>query len=792
MNKLDFKIAQRTFLKGKWYNFLNIAGLALGLAAFIFVALYVDHETSYDQWNKNIDRIFLVELALPNGPSPYTPGGLAGEIKEQCPEVEEVGRMNTALFQIPFYTPTGRFLIKKWVGADYSIARILGIEPKGFKLDPNSDVPAMLLSKQTAEALFPGEGAVLNKTVNMISKSGMPVTIAGVVEDFPGNTNLQFDCIGFSGDITSGKDQSYANQIYQTYVLVRPGTDIGLLSRKIDNIYKKAAFADSSEVARKAVARSGPAIYLDPLRNLHLKPRYGSQANNHIVQGLKLLAVIILIVTGVNFTGLYISQANKRAKEVGIKKVNGIARRQIALQFLLEIFLQCVIALIIAVGVVLIGLPYFNQLLGVDLLISGINLTILGQLSVALVLLTLVAGIYPSVIMAGVIPADVLRGNQLSKGGKLSWISRSITLLQFTFALSFVITLVVINQQVTFMRAQNTGFKAEEVVYIDNLGIYNSPEKFESVRNRIKAIPGVKNVTVASNIPGGIIPASHEFQAGGKAMSLNTIAVDYEYFETLNIEVAEGKVFSATFPGDSLNAVVNEAAARLMDVEEPVGTSIDGCGGRYRIVGVIKDVKEHGFEQHVPPTIYLMNGQCGVSKTQIMISAEDHAIPGMLKALDRDWRNINTLDGDNFNYHFLDALYGRLFEKQERLRTLLIFFSGLAVFIATLGLFSCAAHSLKLRMKEVAIRKVFGARDGQLTVTLSKPFFRMLLLANLIAWPISFIASTKWLQTFAYRVDISVYPFAVALIVSAFIVGLTVCLQIARAVRVNPAVKLKA
>jgi putative ABC transport system permease protein len=792
MNKLDVKIAIRTFLKAKWYNLLNIVGLALGLAAFIFVTLYVDHETGYDQWNKNINRVFLVEREMPNGPSPYTPGPLARAIKSQCPEVEEIGRTNTALFQIPFYTPSGRFLIKRWVGADYSIATILGIKPKGFDLNPKSTMPTMLLSKSTANVLFPGDGTVLNKTVNMISKSGMPVTIAGIVQDIPGNTNFNFDCIGFSGDITSGKDQSYASQIYQTYILVRPNTNIELLSNKIDKIYKKAASADTSQVAKDAIGLSGvPAIYLDPLKNLHLKPHYGSQVSNQIVQGLVILAMIILIVTGVNYTNLYIAQANKRSKEVGIKKVNGVIKRKIAFQFILEIFTQCLLALLVSVIIVFIGLPYFNQLLGVNLLISGINLPIISQLLFTLILLTLLSGIYPSLIMAGFKPADVLRGGQFINVGNFSWVRSSITILQFTFAIVFVISLVVINQQVTFMKTEDLGFKAKQVVYVDNLGIYNNPQKFESVQNRIKALPGVNNVTVASNVPGGIIPVSNEYSIQNNALSMNTISVDYEYFETLNIKLSDGRLFSSLFPGDSVNAVINEAAVRSLNLKNAIGTSITGCGSRYKIIGVIKDVKAYGFEQRIQPTIYLMNDHCGLSKTQIMISANNNAIPGMLTALNHQWSNINKLDGDNFNYHFLDELYGQLFVKQEQLQTVLTFFSLLAVFIAALGFFSSAAHAIRLRMKEIAIRKVFGATGKQLMVGLSKPFFLIVIIANLIAWPISFLIADKWLETFTYRVHISTIPFAIALIISIAIVVFTVCLQIFRAVKFNPAVKLK-
>ncbi len=792
MNKLDFKIALRTFLKGKWYNFLNIAGLALGLAAFIFVALYVDNETSYDQWNENIDRIFLVEREMPNGPSPYTPGKLAAAIKSQCPEVEETGRMNTALFQLPFYTPSGRFLVKKWLGADYSIAKILGIKPKGFKLDPNSTEPTVLLSKQTASVLFPDDSDFQNKTVSMMSKTGMPMTIAGVADDVPGNTNLNFDCIAFSDDITSGKDQSYANQIYQTYLLVRPGTNIDLLSKKIDKIYREAVLTDTSQVAKETLTQSGAStIYLDPLKNLHLKPHYASHVNDQIVKGLVILAIIILFVSAVNFTSLYVSQANKRSKEVGIKKVNGSNKRQIAIQFLIEIFFQCLVAFIVSIGIVFVGLPYFNQLLGVSLLISGITLKIIIQLLITLISITLLVGIYPAIVMAGFKPTKVLRGNLLTNGERFFWVRGSITVLQFTFAIGFVISLFVIYQQVTFMKSEDPGFKAKQVVPIDNLSIYNNPKKFESVSSRIKAIPGVKNVTVSSNVPGGNIPTSYEYLVQSKAYAMQTIAVGYGYFETLNIGLKEGKVFSSSFPVDSANAVINETAAKAMGLKKPVGTIVKGRDANYRIIGVIKDVKANGFESKIQPAIYLMNDGYGLLKTQIMISAENKAIPAMLSTLSHHWSDINKLDGDNFNYHFLDELYGQLFIKQEQLQSVLTWFSILAVFIASLGFFASAAQAIRLRMKEIAIRKVFGAKGQQLMLTLGKPFFYTLLIANVIAWPASFIIANKWLETFAYRIHISFTPFIIAMVISIAIVAITVCLQIMRAVRFNPAIKLK-
>ncbi|SDF53847.1 putative ABC transport system permease protein [Dyadobacter soli] len=789
---LHLKIALRAFLKSKGYNFLNIAGLALGLATFTFVSLYVANETSYDEWNGNMDRVFLVERETPNGASPYTPGKLAAAIKNACPEVEETGRMNTALFQLPFFTNSGRFLIKNWVGADYSLAGMLGIKPMGFHLTPNNAAPTVLLSRRTAEVLFPGESDIQNKTVMMMSRSGMPMTIAGVAEDAPGNTNFSFDCIGFSEDITQGKDQSYANQIYRTFLLVKPGTDIGLLSRKIDQIYREAALADTSMVAREALAMSdAPTIFLDPLKNLHLKPHYGSHVNDQIVKGLVVLALIILIVTGVNFTNLYVSQANRRAKEVGIKKVSGISKQQIVFQFLAEIFSQCIVATLISFGIVALGLPYFNQLLDVNLSISGINGAIAMQLLLAVIALTLLAGAYPALVMAGFRPAEVLRGNQFEKGGQFSWTKGVIPVLQFTFAIGFVIVLIIINQQISFMKSEDPGFQARQVLYIDNMAIYNTPAGFESVNARIKAIPGVKDVAVSSHVPGGIMPASHEYVIQNKTHAMQTVAVGYHYFETLNIRLKQGQTFSSSFPVDSANAVINETAARNMGLANPVGTMIKGRSGHYRIIGVTKDVKSSGFESYVQPTVYLMNNPLGAPKTQIMISVEGNAIPAVLATLGREWNSINKLDGDNFNYHFLDELYGKLYAKQEQLQSILTYFSILAVLIASLGFFASAAQAIHLRMKEIAVRKVFGARGSELMLTLGTPFFYIILIANLIAWPTSLVIASKWLQTFAYRVDISFQPFVAATIISLLIVATTVCLQISRAVNLNLALKLK-
>ena len=789
--KIDLKIAMRNFIKRKWFSFLNIAGLVLGLTGFILVTLYVNNETSYDQWNKNSKNIYLVELETLTGISPYSPGSLGPAIKQLCPEVEKAGRINTALFEIPFYTEAGRFMVKKWLGADYVIADMLGIKAEKLKIDPKSITPTILLSPNTARVLFPNDKDVQNKTVNMLSKSANPLIISDVAQVAPGNTHLDFDCIGFVQDLTQGKDQSYATQIYQTYIQVKPGVNLDALTKKIDRIYRDGAKKDTSSVARMVLRQSKTAVYLDPLTNLHLQPHYGSNSNYQIVGFLIVLSVIILIIACINFTNLYISQAHKRAKEVALKKINGISRNQIAFQFFVEIFIQCLFAFLVSIILVVLILPYFNSALQINLFLADVNLFIIGQILIALLALTLIAGAYPALIMARYQAINILRGSGLFSAQSNSLIRNGITIFQFTFAIIFIIFLFILNSQVRYMKDGDKGFKADQVIYVNNLGIYNTPGSFQLIRNRIKEIPGVKRVTVASNIPGGIPALSYNYTIQGREMVLSTVGVDYEYFETLNIQLKEGNLFSAEFKDDANNAVINETALKMMDIDNPIGKTIHGCSINYKITGVIKDVKANGFQEKVAPTIYLLNNACGISKINIMFSAESRHIPAILSTLNNKWSDINKLDGESFIYNFLDEFYGKLFAKQEQLRVVLSWFSALAILIASVGLFSTAAYSINIRLKEIAIRKVLGASRLQLIGLLNQPFARTILIAYLIACPVSFFIAKKWLATFAYRIDINPTPFIAAFFIAIFIIAITTCLQAIRAVKENPVIKLK-
>jgi putative ABC transport system permease protein len=464
---------------------------------------------------------------------------------------------------------------------------------------------------------------------------------------------------------------------------------------------------------------------------------------------------------------------------------------QIIVQFLTEIFIQCLLALLASIYLVSISAPYFSELLQVSLLLSGIDIQIIIQLFFVLLTITLLAGIYPSLLLAGFKPAEVLSGRQNSRGKSRYNIRGIITVFQFTFAVIFVILLIVINQQVKYMQTQEPGFKAKQVVYINNLTIFDQTSKFEFLRNKIKSIPGVEYVTAASNIPGGVKPVSYEYRIKDNLVALSTIGVDYEYFETLSIQLKAGRFFTSLFKGDSTVAIINEAAEKAMGLPNPIGTTARGCNGSYPIVGVVHDVKAYGFEESVQPTIYLLNNSCNIQNLQIMINVRAEYMKALITTLDQNWHEINKLDGENFNYHFLDELYAQVYQKQEQLQTVLLYFSILAIFIAAIGIFASAAHDMRIRMKEIAIRKVLGAENTNLLLLLNKPFFVMIMLANLIAGPVSFIIINKWLATFAYRINLSSSPFIIASSISFVIVFCTVVLQTIRVIQDKSVSRLK-
>jgi putative ABC transport system permease protein len=767
---------------------INIGGLAVALAAFILIVMYVNYETSYDKANPNYKKIYIVGRDLTDFKTNFTPPALAPLIEQYCPEVERVGKMTPSNLDFALISKSARVYVKNTMVMDYSAARMFNLQPENGLKRPEGDVERLFyLDEANMRVLFPKRKNSMPELVAMGSKtSGITGKISGsVVPD--AHSNIRFDAVAVANNLGVAEGFGYPN--YYTYIQVKAGTNIAALQAKIDRLLKEGMIKEFKDPNSPEYKK--PIVFLDPLANLHLKPLAGNDTNYKVVIALFVLGILIVVIACINFTNLTIAQASQRAKEVGIKKVLGSYRQMLTLQFILEILVQCVLSSILALILAELLLPAFNNLFDVPLSLLGSAKDLYWMLPLILLIITNIAGVYPALILSSFKPAKVLKGN-FQRGIESQWLRKGLVVVQFTIAIVFIAGILIVSQQVTYMHTEDTGLNPGQVVVIKNITRFNKPEVFLPLREKIGKINGVKSVTVASFVPGGSEPGSNSYACKGKEAQLNIVDVDFDYFETLGIKLKAGRTFSRDFKNDTLNsAIINESAAAKFGLFDPVGKTIRGCKIDYKIVGVIKDFKAQGFEAAVQPTIYAMNNPCGNPRLNIMLKVDGAQMASVLATLKIRWAGINKLDGEDFRYEFLDELYGRLFIKQEQIKSVFFTASMLTVFIATLGLFALSKIITSNKRKEIAVRKVLGATDLQVFTLLNSSFLWLLLLSNLIAWPCVYVLAKSWLDTFAYRIDISVVPFAVAGIISVLLAVITVTLQASRAVRANPANVLK-
>lgn len=784
MFRLNLKIALRNLWKNKGITAINIGGLAIALAAFILVMMYFTYETSFDKENPNYDDIYVVGVNYPEFKTSYIAAPFARAIKQNFPEVESAGLITGSSFELTMRNGKNTLFTKKILVADYNAAKILNINPNGGLIKPTGELQRLsYLSPESMQTLFPNKKDNKPEAVGFgASNSGITGNIAGIIEN-NSHSNFTFDGVSVADQL--GQNDNYDMNNYSIYLQLKPKTDVVNLEQKITKLYKSELLK-----SKKVEEIKGISTFLDPLSNQHLKPKAGNDAAYKILIALSSLGILILVIACINFTNLSIAQATKRAKEVGVKKLLGAFRFQLTTQFLVEIFLQCFVATILALILAELVLPNFNNLFQVDLSIWHLDNNLFWQLPLILTTITLTAGIYPAMVLSGYKPAIVLKGN-FATSKQSYWLRNGLLVLQFSVATVFIIGLITINLQLKYMRNQDLGFTANQVVYIKNISIFTDPLKFEPIREKVLKIPGVNSATVANFIPSGQ-NGIDSYTANGIKANIDFVNVDFDYFETLDIKLKGGRFFSKQFKTDTVNsAVINESAVAKYGIKNPIGQIIRGSKIDYKIVGVIKDFKSQGFESDVQPTIYTIKDQYGGFKMEIMLKIEEGKMATALAALKAQWSQINPKDGEDFRYEFLDELYGKLFKKQEQLQSVFFAAALLTIFIAILGLFAFAKYITNGRMKEIAVRKILGASDLQVLKLINTSFFVMVIIANLISWPIAYILTKKWLETFAYRIDIPIFPFVLSALITIGLTIITVSLQARRAVKANPVDALK-
>ena len=812
MIKKYFTLALRHAYRQKFHTTINIVGLALGLATSLFITWYVVDEMSYDQFHQDAERVFRV---VTNGGEGYqlatTPPPLYEAVKQDIPEVEFVARVftwNHSTMRLPDDENDGQEKVFRETSIYFADSSFL--EVLDFNLiagDKQSlHVPnAIVLTKATAERYF-GIGAVergevLGKEI-LFGGNRAARQITGVVAP-PSATHFPFDMLvptmGYQ-EITDGGNRAW--NIMHTYLKVR--TDV------VDNPERMASLADKLDQVAEQYAKpfldtndSGPkenadlTYELQAVTDIHLHSDLlrEHQANGNIttVYTLVIVGVLILLLACINFMNLSTAQANRRAKEVGVRKVLGSPRLHLVFQFLFESILITLVAVLLALGCVEALRTPFNTLTGKELVFDWFNHpSLLLSLVGGVILVGLIAGIYPAFYLSAFRPVAVLKGKTASslRTGKLR---NLLIIFQFAVSIGLIITTGLVIQQLRFIQTKDIGYDRENVLVIKN--DKEIQERWEDFKDALMNQSRVKQVSFATGIPSQPHRVMRDIRPEGSSggQGMQWFLIDPDYVATLGLEVIDGRGFQEDRASDREGILLNESAVRVLGLTDPVGKTIIKNQGaddeeRLQVLGVIKNFHLESFDQWVKPVTFKIFSPTFLSDyAAVRLTAGDAA--NGVEQIREIW---SQFEPDNpFVYSFLDQDFDRLFRAEQRLGRVLSVFTVLAILVACLGLLGLASFVASQRTKEVGIRKVLGASISQITYLLSKDFIQLVLIAFVIATPISYWLATQWLENFAYRTEIGVGIFTLAGVAALLIAWLTVSFQSLKAALANPVDSLR-
>jgi putative ABC transport system permease protein len=770
-------IAWRTLRRHKGYSLINITGLAIGLACFILIGLWVKDELSFDRFHQKKDRIYRILNRTQDGQSLYSiTYALGPALKEQYSEIEESCRVwlyvsSSVRYQDKIFEERNIYL------ADPSFFKIFSFP--FIKGDPETalaDKYSVVLTEETARKYF-GDEDPIGKIFHVAILEG-DFKVAGVIADIPLNSHLRFDFIGrieFLGEDRLARWEEWTGP---TYVLLRPGTSAGEFESAIADIYKRNIGPEETYVP-----------VLQPLTQVHLY-EFGRPGQVKKVYLFSVIAVFILLMACINFMNLATAQSSRRAKEVGMRKVIGALRRQIVRQFLGEAVLIAVLSLVLAVVIVEAALPHFNQFTGKSMvLLSGANLTLILTLLLITMGTGILAGSYPALFLSSFEPVRTLRFRSSSeeRGGG---IRKSLTVAQFAISVGLIVCTLTVAGQLRFIQNRDLGLNRDHVV-IHSVYPVLAP-RFEAYKNFLLTQTGIRQVTSAAQLPtrvGENIPINWEGNTTGEAMSADYTCVDYDFFETFDMKILQGRAFSREFPTDETAAcIINETAAERMGLENPIGIEIymghpawPESFRRARVIGVVRDFHARSLHTTIRPFLFRMYRPW---HQYAFIKIDGTRIEQTLGRIETAFESYSP--GIPFSFEFLDDAFNRQYLPERKLSNLFNGFSLLAVVIACLGLFGLASYTTEQKTKEIGIRKVLGASIPGIVTLTAWEFVKWVAAANLVAWPLAYYVMHKWLQEFAYRMSIGPFVFLLSAGLSLLVALMTVAYHSLKSALANP------
>ena len=803
MFKNYLKIAFRTLSKYKGYALINIFGLAVGLASAILIMLFVQDELSYDKHHENAERIYRVGLKgrikkddLKTAVTCYP---MASTLKEEYPMVETSTRLQPredALFKID----DRQYMEKYMLYADSTVFDVFTMpfiqgDPATALNEPNK----VVLTRAAAEKYFGNENPV-GKVIEWVDGNEQ-LEVTGIIEDCKNNSHFQYNVlVSFTTSSRANSQLWIGNNVY-TYLKLQKDESPGKLTEQFSSLVEKyvgpqieQAMGVSMEEFRNQGNEWG--YFLQPLTKIYLHSdlnnELGKTGNINYVYFFSVIALFLILIAAINFMNLSTAKSANRAKEVGIRKVTGSNRSQLIGQFLSEAILISFIALGVALIFVKLALPTFNNLANKSLYLNLWEnpLFLLGIIFFGLVV-GLLSGSYPAFYLSKFAPSTVLKG-KLSSGSKNSRLRGLLVIFQFVITIILIISTLVVSQQMNFVNNKDLGFNKDQVMVINRTTSLNN--QAEAFRQEILKIPGVKHASYSLHVPGTIESNTAFYEEGSSAQQ--TVVLDYTgtdcYFdETYGLGMAAGRFFSEDYSTDSLCVVINEAAARKLNFEDPVGKKLYVVNPSeedqpYKILGVAKDFNYASLHHKIRPLVMLYVNQYPANMSvQLSLSQLDQT----LAQLKSRWNEF--VPGQPFQYSFLKNDWEAKYRQEQRTGTIFRIFSILAIFIACLGLLGLASFMAEQRTKEIGVRKVFGASVTSIMGILSKEVVILIGISTLVAWPAAYYFMNGWLRDFAYRIELSLLTFIVASLAAFGIALLTIGHRAYKSAVANPAESLK-
>jgi putative ABC transport system permease protein len=793
----------RSFKRQRAYIVINILGLAIGIACSLLIALYVINEASYDRFNVKKDSIFRVILNGKLGEQEIlassTPAIMGPTLPGEFPEVEDFLRMNdigptVVEYEQQFFTDNDIIEADSSFFNFFTIPVIKG-DPGNLLNGPHK----VVLSESTAERLF---GDV--NPVDRLIKIGSDTTrfiITGVMKDVPSNSHFNASMVTSFMTNRRSREPEWMNNSFSLYLLLKPNSSYTTVDSKFPDLVAKYV---GPELQRYTGATLEEFLNKGNIYRYFLQNLTDIHFDNEIQGGFKApidpkfliifgsIAILIVVIAAINFMNLATAQASRRSKEVGIKKVGGSTRGMLVTQFLTESFLLTFVSLVVAVILVKLSLPYFNDLLGTRLVLNLIDpwYTVPVLILFALIVGTL-SGSYPAFFLSSFNPYEVLKGNSRSSmsNGRLR---RVLVVFQFSVSILLIVGTMIMSRQIKYMLNKDVGFEKEQLIVIERAHIIGN--KMKAFKESVKTIPGVRNIASSTALPGRTNNNNGYLIEGRNEETylMATSWVDYDFLDTYGMKLRSGRGFGESYTTDNQACILNESAVKnfnITDLEKTIILRPQQTGlTKYPIIGVVQNFNFESLRSPIQPYILMLQGERNYwGYISVRLSSANYSTA--INAIEKIWKEYSS--GSPLQYYFLDADFEKMYSQEKQNAQMAVIFSLLAIFIAALGLFGLTSFTVEQRTKEIGVRKAMGSSISGIYFEISREIILLVSISALIATPIIYYYSGKWLENFYYKFTPGVLIFFMGFIIALGIALITISYRVLKAARINPARSLK-